>query len=88
MKIKPYPQNKPGMVIVGSAGCSTSGMKAIANGTMYAGGTQSPILEGQEFVRTTVRILNGQSIGKVATLVERFTKKDAKKFVPYCSYGA
>jgi ABC-type sugar transport system substrate-binding protein len=88
MDVATYPKTKPGMVVVGSAGCSSSGMKAIAEGTMYAGGTQSPILEGQEFVQATIRLLNGQKVGKVRTLVERFTRKNAKKFVPYCSYGA
>jgi ABC-type sugar transport system substrate-binding protein len=82
-----YPESKPGMVVTGS-NCATSGMQAIQNGTMYGGATQSPVLEGQDFVPYVQKVLDGQTIGnKITTPVNRITKADVAKYTQYCTYG-
>src|SRR4029450_7035463 len=44
-----YPKDKRGLVVTGS-NCAGTGVKAIKAGLMYGGATQSPILEGRDFV--------------------------------------
>jgi ABC-type sugar transport system substrate-binding protein len=80
-----YPRDSKGMVITGS-NCAATGLKAIDAGTMYGGATQSPILEGQDFVPFVVKVLAGGSIGKrITTPVDRITKANAAKYAKYCS---
>lgn len=82
-----YPKSKRGMVVVGS-NCATSGMNAIENGTMYAGATQSPVLEARDFIPYIVKVLQGQTIGnKITTPVARITKANAAQYAKYCDYG-
>src|SRR6185437_12448993 len=79
-----YPKSKHGLVVVGS-NCATSGMTAIKNGTMFAGATQSPILESRDFIPYLVKVLNGQTIGnKITTPVAQITKANAAQYQQYC----
>jgi ABC-type sugar transport system substrate-binding protein len=85
MGVPLYPADGKGLVVTGS-NCAGVGMKAIADGTMYGGATQSPILEGQDFVPYVVKVLNGGTIGsKITTPVDRLTKANAAKYAKYCS---
>jgi ABC-type sugar transport system substrate-binding protein len=80
-----YPKDAKGMVVTGS-NCADVGLKAIDAGTMYGGATQSPILEGQDFVPYIVKVLGGGTIGrKITTPVERITKANAAKYAKSCS---
>jgi ABC-type sugar transport system substrate-binding protein len=62
-------------------------MKAIKAGEMYGGATQSPILEGRDFVPYVLKVLAGEKIGtRITTPVERLTRANMNKFLTVCNY--
>jgi ABC-type sugar transport system substrate-binding protein len=81
-----YPRSRRGLVVTGS-NCAGTGVKAIKAGEMYGGATQSPILEGRDFVPFVVKALAGQKIGtRITTPVDRVTRANVNKYLKYCNY--
>jgi ABC-type sugar transport system substrate-binding protein len=81
-----YPKSKRGLVVTGS-NCAGTGVKAIKAGEMYGGATQSPILEGRDFVPFVVKVLAGEKIGtRITTPVDRVTRANVNKYLRYCNY--
>jgi ABC-type sugar transport system substrate-binding protein len=81
-----FPKNSRGLVVTGS-NCAGAGVKAIKAGEMYGGATQSPILEGRDFVPYVVKVLEGQKIGtRITTPVDRVTRANMNKYLKYCNY--
>jgi ABC-type sugar transport system substrate-binding protein len=81
-----YPKSKSGLVVTGS-NCAGTGVKAIKAGEMYGGATQSPILEGRDFVPYVLKVLQGQKIGtRITTPVDRVTRANVDKYLKYCNY--
>jgi ABC-type sugar transport system substrate-binding protein len=81
-----YPQSPKGLVVTGS-NCAGTGMKAIKAGEMYGGATQSPILEGRDFVPYVLKVLEGQKIGtRITTPVARLTRANMNKYLTVCNY--
>jgi ABC-type sugar transport system substrate-binding protein len=81
-----YPHSKRGLVVTGS-NCAGTGVKAIKAGEMYGGATQSPILEGRDFVPYVLKVLQGQKIGtRITTPVDRVTRANVDKYLKYCNY--
>jgi ABC-type sugar transport system substrate-binding protein len=81
-----YPQSPKGLVVTGS-NCAGTGMKAIKSGEMYGGATQSPILEGRDFVPYVLKVLEGQKIGtRITTPVARLTRANMNKYLTVCNY--
>ena len=51
------------------------------------GATQSPILEGRDFVPYVLKVLEGQKIGtRITTPVDRVTRANVDKYIKYCNY--
>jgi ABC-type sugar transport system substrate-binding protein len=81
-----YPKASKGLVVTGS-NCAGTGVKAIKAGEMYGGATQSPILEGRDFVPYVLKVLEGQKIGtRITTPVDRVTRANVNKYLKYCNY--
>ncbi len=81
-----YPKSKRGLVVTGS-NCAGTGIKAIMAGEMYGGATQSPILEGRDFVPFVLKVLAGKKIGtRITTPVDRITRANVHKYLKYCNY--
>jgi ribose transport system substrate-binding protein len=81
-----YPKDKRGLVVTGS-NCAGTGVKAIKAGLMYGGATQSPILEGRDFVPYVMKVLAGQKIGtRITTPVDRVTRANVNKYLKFCNY--
>jgi ABC-type sugar transport system substrate-binding protein len=81
-----FPKSSKGLVVTGS-NCHGTGVKAIKAGEMYGGATQSPILEGRDFVPYVVKVLEGEKIGtRITTPVNRLTRATVDKYLQYCNY--
>lgn len=81
-----YPKSNRGLVVTGS-NCAATGVKAIKAGEMYGGATQSPILEGRDFVPYVMKVLAGEKIGtRITTPVDRVTGANVDKYLKYCNY--
>jgi ABC-type sugar transport system substrate-binding protein len=81
-----YPEANQGLVVTGS-NCAGVGVAAIRKGEMYGGATQSPIVQGRETAKFTLRFLKGEDIGdEVTTTVDRVTRDNVDEFADVCSY--
>lgn len=81
-----YPKSDSGLVVTGS-NCAATGVEAIKAGEMYGGATQSPILEGRDFVPFIMKVLAGEEIGtQITTPVDRVTAANVDEYLEYCNY--
>jgi ABC-type sugar transport system substrate-binding protein len=81
-----YPKSDSGLVVTGS-NCAATGVKAIEAGEMYGGATQSPIVEGRDFVPFVLKVLAGEDIGtRITTPVDRVTGANVDEYLEFCNY--
>jgi ABC-type sugar transport system substrate-binding protein len=76
-----------GIIFTGS-NCSSAGVKAIKDGTLYGDATQSPKVEAAAAAKQVVAALNGKPPARKATYnaEARFTKANLAKYARVCTY--